>query len=81
MLPPTELEPEAELLPPTIPTGTPGVSATKLPSVRLPPRRGDQVTEAVQFSNEMRERPLALWIVLGALVVVALGVGIWLLVR
>jgi len=82
MFPPTGLEPSAELLPPTIPTGTKGVSARDLsPVQRHPPRRVEQATMPGVIDPSLRARPMGLWVVLGVLAALIVGLGAWVLGR
>lgn len=67
LLPPTTREPKVELLPPTLPTGTPGVSAREHPVARRPVRTptDERLTTPDLAVEALRRRPLALWVALG----------------
>lgn len=77
--PPPANESGIELLPPTIPTGTPGIGTPRLRPVI---KESSRVREPHTPQSDLASRPrssLALWIILGALISLGLALGVWLL--
>lgn len=77
--PPPANESVVELLPPTVPAGTPSIGTPRLrPVIKESSRVREPPTPQSDLTS-VRRSPLALWITLGALISLGLALGVWLL--
>ena len=70
-----------ELLPPTLPSGTPGVSTPRLPPFVRESSRAREASTTLPSDSvaSMRRSPVVLWVILGGIISLGLALGIWLL--
>jgi serine/threonine protein kinase len=86
LLPATEVDASYQLpphrLPPTVPSGTPGVSRRQFPAVTpKPPQEPEEHITAPRPMATLMRWPVALWIAIGVLAAAAGAVAIWLSLR